>query len=311
MRDQVTRRSVIAGGLSAAAALALPASNGKARQGNRVLRVAHVTDTHLKLEGDAPARFARCLEKIQRTEKPDMIFQGGDIVMDGLSQDRAVVQAQFDLSARILKQSVSVPVMHCIGNHDVYGWNRPEARNMATDPHFGKRWWLDWAGYNSTYYSFDRAGWHFAFLDSISPHPAHIYHGKLNEPQWQWLQDDLAKVSPSTPVCLVSHIPFLHAGAQFFGPCDQGGHGWHISGTLLHTDGRRMKDLLAHHPNVKLCLSGHIHMFSRVHYNGVSHVSNGAVSGCWWKGDMQETHPGYGVVDLYADGKIRSRFETY
>jgi hypothetical protein len=76
-------------------------------------------------------------------------------------------------------------------------------------------------------------------------------------------------------------------------------------------DARPFKDLLAKHPNVKLCLSGHIHMFSRIHYNGAAHIGNGAVSGAWWRGDMQETHPGYGVVDLYADGRVKSRFETY
>ena len=46
-----------------------------------VLRVAHVTDVHLKDKWDAPARWRRCLEHVQ-SRKPgvDMILNGGDIV---------------------------------------------------------------------------------------------------------------------------------------------------------------------------------------------------------------------------------------
>jgi len=231
--------------------------------------------------------------------------------MDALSLDRAAVQGQFDLAAKMLRDRVSAPVYHCLGNHDVWGWNRVDRTSIAKDPRFGKAWWLEWAGYQAPYYSFDKSGWHFVVLDSIFPGQYRGYTGKLDDAQFEWLQADLEKVSKDTPICVVSHIPILSASAQFFGPSEHNGRHWEVSGTLMHLDARRIKDLFLKYPNVRLCLSGHIHMNSHVRYNDVVHINNGAVSGAWWNGSMQETAPGYGVVDLFPNGKFMSRYETY
>ncbi|AIE84217.1 Ser/Thr protein phosphatase family protein [Fimbriimonas ginsengisoli Gsoil 348] len=275
------------------------------------MRIVHLTDTHLQVNGDASARFAQCLERIKSREQPDVIFQGGDIVMDALSLDGQAVAAQYGLAAKMLRDHVDVPIYHCLGNHDVWGWDRYDRAALAENPRFGKGWWKEWTGYDSTYYSFDRAGWHFIFLDSIGQTPFRGYEARLDLPQWHWLQANISQVPSTTPICLVTHIPILSAGAQFFGASEMSGKHWHIPGTLAHIDGRRLKDLIARHPNVKLCLSGHIHMSSRIHYAGVTHVCNGAVCGAWWNGDMQETKAGYGVVDLFSDGRHFSRYESY
>jgi len=311
MLERLTRRSILAGGIGAAASLAFPFGRPTKRPSNRGLRVVHITDTHLRTDPDARSAFGRCLGKIQRQEKPDLIFQGGDIIMDGLSLDRTNVQAQFDLAAKMMRDRLSAPIYHCLGNHDVWGWNRIDRGALAKDPRFGKGWWLGWTGYDSTYYSFDRAGWHFVVLDSIHPGQCIGYSGKLDDAQFSWLQGDLARTPKDVPVCIVSHIPILSASAQFFGPSEHNGHRWEVSGTLMHLDARKIKDLFLEHPNVRLCLSGHIHMNSHVRYNDVVHINNGAVSGAWWNGSMQETAPGYGVVDLLANGRFSSRYETY
>jgi hypothetical protein len=62
---------------------------------------------------------------------------------------------------------------------------------------------------------------------------------------------------------------------------------------------------------VKLCLSGHEHLWDRVQYNAVTYVCNGAVCGNWWKGAYHETSEGYGVVDLYADGTFEVEYVRY
>lgn len=311
MFERLTRRTLLAGGLGAIATTAFPSGKFSKKTPARSLRIVHLTDTHLKTDPNTRASFARCLDKIQRQEKPDLIFQGGDIVMDALDLDRNRVQAQFDLAARTLREHLDVPMYHCIGNHDVWGWNRPDRDFLAQDRRFGKGWWLEWTGYNSTYYSFDRAGWHFVFLDSIMPGPVRGYSARLDDAQFQWLQADLNRVPRETPICIVSHIPILSTAAQFFGPSEHSGKRWEVSGTLMHLDARHLKDLFLQHPNVRLCLSGHIHMNSHVRYNDVAHISNGAVSGAWWNGSMQETPPGYGVVDFFPNGRFFSRYETY
>ena len=293
------------------AGAAWPFGEKERRDASPVLRVVHFTDAHLKAEGDVPQRFARCLDKIRTVEKPDVVFQGGDIIWDGTVTDQAGALAQYELADRLIRRHLGMPVTHCVGNHDVWGWKRNDLDKIGADPLFGKGMWLKWTGYASPYFSFDCANWHFIVLDSIQSSPTPCgYVAHLDDAQWRWLQQDLAGTPPLTPVCIVSHAPFLHAGVQFLDP-QHHRSAWSISGSLLHLDARPFKDLLARHANVRLCLSGHIHMFSRIHYNGAAHIGNGAVSGAWWRGDMQETRPGYGVVDLYADGRVRSRFETY
>lgn len=45
----------------------------------RVLKVAHITDVHIRPEYNAVARFKRCLEMIKK-DKVDLILNGGDTI---------------------------------------------------------------------------------------------------------------------------------------------------------------------------------------------------------------------------------------
>jgi 3',5'-cyclic AMP phosphodiesterase CpdA len=305
-----SRRSLLSGGIASVAGAALGETPFQARP-RRVLRVAHLTDIHLTPEGNARTTFARCLDHVQRVTKADVIFQGGDVVMDALTQGRQSVEAQYDLVSRMFRERVDIPIYHCLGNHDVFGWDRPDRKALVRDPFFGKGWWRRFTGYTSTYYSFDRGGWHFVFLDSINENPRRGFTARIDEAQWRWLAADLDAVNDRTPVCIVSHVPILIGAAQFFGPCEGNGRYWTVSGGMAHLDARRLKDLFVRHPNVNLCLSGHTHLSCRVDYNGVAHVGNGAVSGAWWKGDVQETKPGYGVIDFFSNGHFFPRYVTY
>ena len=79
----------------------------------------------------------------------------------------------------------------------------------------------------------------------------------------------------------------------------------------MHIDSRHTKNLFLKHPNVRLALSGHIHLVDRVDYNGVSYLCNGSVAGNWWQGPFQETPPGYTLMDLYDDGTWHREYVKY
>ncbi|UOQ68807.1 hypothetical protein [Hymenobacter volaticus] len=79
----------------------------------------------------------------------------------------------------------------------------------------------------------------------------------------------------------------------------------------MHTDTAKIINLFYQHPQVKLCLSGHLHLRDKVVYNDITYLCNGAVSGAWWKGKLRETAPGYGLIDLYAGGEFTERYVTY
>lgn len=309
MAGAVSRRGLIGGGLASLVASSLGASPRRER---KPLRVVHLTDTHLHARGDAAVRFARCLDQIRNHVKPDLIIQGGDVIMDGLTRAKNDVASQFQLVERVLKEHVDVPIVHCIGNHDVFGWDRYDRDSLSGDPMFGKNMWKRFTGYTSSFFSFDRGPWHFVVIDSIGEGQHRGFTARIDEAQFEWLEKDLARTPVTTPVCMISHVPMLAVpGAQMFGPYENNGRHWMIPCGMVHQDARRLKDLLVRFQNVNLCLSGHVHMASRVDYNEVAHITSGAVSGAWWHGNMQETKPGYGVIELNSNGTIRHWYESY
>ncbi len=62
-----------------------------------VLRVAHLTDVHLKDKWDAPARFAKCLHHVQQQKGVDMILNGGDVVFDMNKENMDTINTQWKL----------------------------------------------------------------------------------------------------------------------------------------------------------------------------------------------------------------------
>jgi len=110
------------------------------------------------------------------------------------------------------------------------------------------------------------------------------------------------------PVLVMSHIPILTALLMIE---DNIVNKWTMLGGDMHTDTAKIIDLFYEYPNVKLCLSGHLHMRDKVVYNNVTYLCNGAVSGAWWKGQRRETAPGYGVIDLFADGRFEESYVPY
>jgi len=280
----------------------------------RVLRIAHLSDIHVQPEGAAPEGMARALRSVQNlTDKPDVIFTGGDCVMDSLGADKARTKAQWATFKAVLKNECSLPVFHCIGNHDVWGWARDDGETKA-DRLYGKQWAVEEFGIKGRYYSFDKAGWHFIVLDGTHcldvKKEGESYTGKLDEEQFEWLKAELDKTAAERPICLLSHIPIMCFCAFLDGENEKDGD-WHVPGAWMHIDARRIKDLFLEHKNVRLCLSGHMHLHDKVEYLGVKYLCNGAVSGGWWEGSHYEFPPAYVVIDLYDDGTSRSEYITY
>jgi len=276
----------------------------------RVLRVAHLTDIHVQPEKDAAKGMSRCLQVVHQLKpRPDLIFNGGDSVMDVFSQGRERARTLKQLWQSILRDHCEIPVIHCIGNHDVWGWDRARSGCTGNEPDYGKRWAMELFELEQRYYAFDRAGWRFMVLDSTFPH-GNGYKARLDEEQFEWLQTELTRTPASMPVCILSHIPILSASAYLDGNNEKTGD-WVVPGAWMHIDARRIIELFWKHRNVKLCLSGHIHLYDRVDYNGVTYLCNGAVCGAWWNGDYQQTPPGFGLIDLYSDGTFESQYLTY
>ena len=320
MTNGITRREAIRATAGAAAGAVVWAGAGvtDARgqstinpSRKRVLRFAHLTDVHVKPEKGAAKGMAAALRHAQSlNDPPEMIFTGGDNIMDALAATHSRTKQQWDLWKSILKDECSLPVEHCLGNHDIWGWSKKKSETTGDEPLWGKHWALQAYGIEKTYRSFDKAGWHFIVLDSIQPRPQGGYVALLDDEQFAWLADDLKKTDPATPVIVISHIPIISVAPAFFKDYYKD---WstQVPGSLLHTDMHRIKDLFYQHKNVKLCVSGHIHLLDRVEYLGVTYICDGAVSGAWWGGNWHECDEGYGVFDLYDDGSFGHSYIPY
>jgi 3',5'-cyclic-AMP phosphodiesterase len=266
----------------------------------RVLRLAHLTDVHVYSERMSAQGFAECLNHVQaQHDQPEMIFFGGDNVMNVDGDGRNTADEQLRIWNKVLKDHCSLPYKIVVGNHDV----------LANNPVDGKRWAVDSYGLPNRYYSFEQAGWNFIVLDSTFP-LEEGYKGRLDEEQRQWLEKTLNKISKTTPICIISHIPILSPCCYFDGENEETGD-WIVPGSWMHIDARYLKGVFYRHPNVRLCLSGHSHLVDTATYLNVTYACNGAVSGAWWEGANQEFNPGYALVDLYDDGSSRIEFVNY
>lgn len=275
-----------------------------------VLRVAHLTDTHVLPDRGADLGLTEALRHAQ-AQKPDLVLFGGDLIMDALKKEKDDVLGQWAVWDRVIQAELKTPHRVCLGNHDIWGWGYADRPDIATDRHFGKTLAMERLALADRHYSFDQAGWHFIVLDSMQLLTAHhTYTARLDEDQFSWLARDLAAVAPTTPVCVLSHIPILAACAFFDGENEKTGT-WTVPGAWMHLDARRIKTLFHQHPNVKVCLSGHIHLADDVSYLGVRYLCNGAVCGGWWKGPCQEFAPAYALVDFFADGTVENRLVFY
>lgn len=279
-----------------------------------VLRIAHLTDMHVYPETRAQEGFARAIRHAQRlSPAPDLILNTGDSVMETLSAGKDDALAQWGAFREVLEREASIPVVHSIGNHDVWGWGLADP-GVRSDPLYGKAMAVRQLELEAPFYGFDRAGWHFVVLDST--HPPIVsgsgfpYSGKLDDEQFAWLEADVDSVSPQTPICIVSHIPIVAACEYFDGPNEESGN-WVVPGAWMHIDARRFRTLFLAHPNIRLCLSGHTHQHERLDYLGVRYLTNGAVSGNWWGGIYMDFPPAYVVVDLFADGSSEHSFVEY
>jgi 3',5'-cyclic AMP phosphodiesterase CpdA len=232
--------------------------------------------------------------------------------MDGLKVERDETVAQWDVWDSVLRRELQVPARFALGNHDIWGWGIRGRPGLEREKGYGKALALERLALPDRYYSFDQNGWHFVVLDSMQPDFAnkHNYTASLDEAQFAWLARDLAAVPPTTPIGILSHIPILSACVFFDNELEATGS-WVVPGAWTHIDARRLKDLFRRHPNVKVCLSGHVHLVDDVTYLGVRYLCNGAVSGGWWKGDYQEFPPAYAIVDFYEDGTVERQLMPY
>jgi 3',5'-cyclic-AMP phosphodiesterase len=259
------------------------------------------TDTHIQPELDAAHGCQMAFAKIAAAQ-PDFAICGGDLVFDALGASRARADMLFDLYHRT-EDAIKVPLHHAIGNHDLYGIFT-QSGAAPSDPGYGKKMFEDRIGAR-TYYSFDHRGYHFIILDSIFPTPDRLWEGRIDEAQLQWLANDLAALTLTAPVIVITHVPLI-TGYLAYGPKPDG--------TPRHdtVSVANSSDVIALFQSHKVLavLQGHLHINELVNYKNCQYACCGAVCGNWWHGPRLDFPEGFTIVSL-REGKISWRYETY
>lgn len=299
---RLTRRDLMAGLMSAP--LLAPVV-GCSRQEDSI-RLCHLTDLHIQPELKAHHGCQVAFEQAM-LQKPDLIITGGDLIMDGLAAKEARVKRQWELWSDVVR-TATCPIYHTIGNHDVWGWNQKSSDTTGTEAKWGKAWFQEVTKTPATRQSFQHGPWQFLILDTVQPGPGG-YVADIDPEQLEWLDGELKK-HKERPTVIVSHMPILSVTPILLNWKEDVG-AYNVRGTQLVRDNGRLIKLFESHKQVKLCLSGHIHMVDRVDYKGVAYICGGAVSGAWWLGPMHGFSPGFMKVDLHANGTFDADYVAW
>jgi 3',5'-cyclic-AMP phosphodiesterase len=279
----------------------------KSTQKQTPIRIAHITDIHIQAHIGAAKGFERCLHHIQNQKnKIDFIINGGDSIMGAHGASDANLSKQWELFKSIIKNENQLPIYNCLGNHDL---NRKNLNLKGFND--SKKTALDQIYLPKSYYSFSKNNWKVIVLDSIqAKFEGKGYQGKIDDEQMYWLKSELKETYKYTHILIVSHIPILSACVFLDGKNFKNGE-WRVPETWMHSDAEDLIELFNKYPNIKLAISGHIHLKDKIEYNQITYCCNGAVSGNWWMGSYKQTQPGYAVIDLYEDGTFENKYLTY
>ena len=304
------RRSFLQNIGAFAGAAALPLFRNTETTGKKSIRFAHITDIHVKPGTIPETGMAKALQHVQK-QKPQFIINGGDCIMDALEADKQKTQTQFTLYKTILAKENSLPIYHTIGNHDIWGWFVKNDESIKGDKLYGKQWAVEELSMPARHYSFTKGKWKFIVLDSTQLNPAGGYIAYVDPTQLDWLTQELNNTPKETFICIVSHIPVLSICAGLFFNKTEANGDLKIQRNLMHTDFLTLKKLFLQYPNIKVCLSGHIHLQDELDYLGIKYYCNGAVSGNWWGGKFQEFAPAYAMIELFDDGSSKRTMMEY
>ena len=106
----------------------------------RSVRFVHFTDVHVQSGRSAADGLATAIQHVHElADKPDFILNGGDAIDDALEHGLPEVEKQWALWNKAWRAGGSLPVRHCLGNHDVWGWDKAKSKTTGNEPEWGKQ----------------------------------------------------------------------------------------------------------------------------------------------------------------------------
>lgn len=268
--------------------------------GPEPLRLVFYTDVHAR-PGEEMRRTLAALAAAINAEGADLVIGGGDYVSDGFALSAAVMRPYWD-AFMAMHDALRGERHAAVGNHDLVSALAADGSAGHADPRSEVRRRF---GRPGTYYAFDRGGRHFVVLDSIQVTGGALgYRGWIDDAQLAWLEGDLARVAPTTPIVVVTHMPLVTAfygataGGTAIAPADR-----------VVVNGHAVLARFARH-RLQLVLQGHLHVREEIRRGGTTFLTGGAVSGAWWGGAFHGTPPGFNVIHLGGE-RVGCEYRAY
>lgn len=225
----------------------------------------HASDTHIS-EPTAPRM--RRLRAMVDSLRPAFVLITGDLVRDALRVGEPEATTYYELFSRERNQ-FQTPVFTVPGNHEIFGIERARSGVDPAHPLFGKTMYRRFLG--PDYYSFTYNGVHFVGLNTADVH-GQAYYGNVDSLQLAWIERDLARFPPNTPVVTFNHIPFYSTGEQIDGYMEGG-----LAPSVIDVNGtRRFRHVVGNAPAALrvlstrrhvLALGGHVHIGERIDFD--------------------------------------------
>jgi len=157
------------------------------------LSFAQISDSHMGFNKpanpDVAGTLKAAVDKINALSvPPEFLLHTGDI-------SHLAKPEEFDTVDQILKGAVAKDVFFVPGEHDVIGDDGQRFRDRYGKGTKGAGW-----------YSFDKKGAHFIGLVNVVNLKAGGL-GSLGSEQLEWLEDDVKRLTSSTPIVVFAHIP--------------------------------------------------------------------------------------------------------
>lgn len=295
-RRDFLRLALVSG---AAGAFGLAGAQPRMPGPRAVARFMFLTDIHLPAEGknEQAAQAVRQME--QRFGHHDFVVFGGDNLMAVENATTSSAQAQYLNWTRFVNRTFSQRTYTVLGNHDIHGWKNGSESGMAE-----KRDAAALFGMPDRYYAFEREGWRFLMLDSVQKDDKLGYIARIDDAQMEWLKKELPR--SALPTTVVSHVPILAASNLASSEAVRTRTSTKVAHQRVVANSPEVLELFRQHPNVRLCLSGHLHMVDSVRFRHTKFLCAGALSGNWWQGEHEHFGAIGWSVTLFADGKSRA-----
>ncbi len=243
-----------------------------------VLRIAHITDTHLYAAPDGQLlglNTRHCLQQVvalAETRCPQLVVATGDLTHDGSPAAYRQVRACFD--------PLRVPIYCLPGNHD-------EAVSL--------RDCMNGADYHSTS-CVNVNGWQLAFVDSTVNGSD---GGHLNSRELAGLDEALAR-TPELPAIVWLHHQPVPIGSRWLD-------------TMAVDNPDDFFQIIDRHPQVRAIVWGHVHQCFEHRHGNIRFLASPSTCIQFLPNSddfaIDQIPPGYRWFELYRDGRFTTGVE--